>query len=171
MFTSVIARRGTERPDRARRIATGHCCAPRDDGRLQTPLGLYDCLVQNRGDDLQLASTVRAVLAVQIKAALEERGPIQQHWAVTRTIRLTLGGPNCAGARDRPLDTTIARPGVRCQHAVEANQVKWWPWRQRNQRLHDLKWRHHQMRGAVAQWCILRLTTIWTPSRLGSARR
>ena len=79
-------------------------------------------LFQNRGDDLQLAAAVRAVLQVELKHALEQPRPTQPHRAVVRTVRLALGGRR--GLRGRiglSRHHLRAQLGVGCQHAVEAD--------------------------------------------------
>ena len=40
--------------------------------------------------------------------------------------------------------------GIGRQHAVKANQVQAWAWRQRGQALHELQRRHPDVRGAIA---------------------
>ena len=47
---------------------------------------------QDRRNDLQIATAVRAVLQVEIEHALEQLGPAQPHWAVMRADHFALGG-------------------------------------------------------------------------------
>ena len=49
---------------------------------------LDDRRLQDRGDKLQLAAAVRAVLKVELEDALEQPGPTQPHRTVMRTVRL-----------------------------------------------------------------------------------
>ena len=49
-------------------------------------------LFEDRGDELQRAAAVGAVLPVEIEHALEPLGPAQPHRAVVPTARLAIGG-------------------------------------------------------------------------------
>jgi len=76
---------------------------PRRRSSLQTQVreDLFDHrLFQDRGDDLQLAAAVRAVLQVEIEHPPELLGPAQAHWAVMRAPREALNKP-LAVAADR----------------------------------------------------------------------
>jgi hypothetical protein len=83
-------------------------------------------LLQDRRNDLQLASAVRAVLQVEVEQALEQLGPLR------RTGRW------------------CAQLGVGGQHAMEPNQVQTRAGHQRRLPLNELQRRNDQMRGAVA---------------------
>ena len=78
----------------------------------------------------------------------------EPHRAVVRTVRLELDGLCRLGGRGGRLGLLRhhqrAQFGIRCQHAVEPDQVQPWPWHQRREPLHELQRRHHQVRGAVA---------------------
>ncbi len=110
---------------------------------------------EDGGDDLQFAAAVRAVLEVELEHPLEQPRPTQPHRAVVRTVRLALCGLRCLGTFVQPLrHHQRAHLGVRCQHAMESNQVQPWPWHQGCKPLHELQRRHHQVRGAVAPGCL-----------------
>jgi hypothetical protein len=50
-----------------------------------------DRLFQDRRDDLELATAVRAVLQVEFEHPLEQPGPAQPHRSVAGAVRLALG--------------------------------------------------------------------------------
>ena len=56
-------------------------------------------LLQDRRDDLELAAAVRTVLQVEIEHAFVQLGPTQPHRALTRAVRLALGGRCFLGGR------------------------------------------------------------------------
>ena len=80
---------------------------------------------EDGGDDLELATAVRAVLDVDLEHALEQPGPADPHWP----------GVCAAGLARRLLGFTgsllgamrhyqCPQLGVRRQHPVEANQMQ-----------------------------------------------
>ena len=86
---------------------------------------LDDRLLQDGGDDLQLAIAVRGVLQVEFEHALEQPGPTQPHRALVRTVRLALGALRYAGGLIWPLRYYHrAQLGVGCRHAVETDQAQ-----------------------------------------------
>jgi len=67
--------------------------------QTQVRAGLLDHrLFEDRRDDPQFATAVRAVFRVDLENPLQQLGPAQPHRKVVRTVRLALGGQcACAG--------------------------------------------------------------------------
>ena len=81
-------------------------------------------LFQDRGNDLQLTTTVRAALLVEREHTLEQLDPAHQHWAVVRAVRLAHEGRRFLGRRFRLLRYhQSVQLSVVLQHAMKANQV------------------------------------------------
>jgi len=123
------------------RLATGRRArrCPRLQSQVHQDL-LDHRLLQDGGDDLQLAAAVRAVLQVEVEHPLEQLGPAQPHRVVMRTARLALGG--WSGLRGRLSllrHHQRAQLGVGREDAVEADQMQPRPGHQRRQPLHELQ--------------------------------
>jgi len=97
------------------------------------------------GDDLQVAATLRAVFEVDIEQALEKTRPAHARRRAVRVFDCGHAGLLRWARHDRR-----TQPGIGRQHPVIAEQMQARPRHQRGQALHELRRRHHNVRGAVA---------------------
>ena len=115
----------------------------------------------DRGDDLQVAATLRAVFAVDIEHAPEQTRPAH---ARRRTVRVFACG--LSGILRRAGHNCGTQPGIRGQHAVKADQMQARSRHQRGQAPHEFQWQHPDVRGAVAPRAFELQHDITSPSRL-----
>ena len=87
---------------------------------------------------------MRAVFDIDVEDAFEQARPTHTR----RRVRRVMGCmPGCI--LRRPRHDRGTQLGVGGEHAVEADQMQAWAWRQRCEALHEFQRRHDDMRGAV----------------------